>query len=314
MSEAMRPEGAGLGFRRELIAELSCGVPDAIRFFELAPENWAGIGGRSARQLRQFTERYPFVCHGLSLSLGGPGPLDEDLLRRIRRFMQAHGMTLYTEHLAWCADDRHLYDLLPIPLTEAAVRWTAERICRAQDILGLQIGIENASSYVAPPGAEISESEFVGAVLREADCLLHLDVNNVHVNSRNFGFPADDFLAELPLERTCYIHIAGHHVEPDGLLIDTHGAPVIDPVWGLLEQTYARIGHAVPTCLERDFNIPALAELLPEVERIAGAQAVWPTGRLAARDGTGWHEVARGGAKRLGPERDGVNWPEMVRG
>jgi len=271
--KARPPRGAGLGFRRELIAPLQAGVPAAIDFFELAPENWAGMGGRSARQLREFTERYPFVCHGLSLSLGGPGPLDEALLYRTRDFMREHGITLYTEHLSWCADDRQLYDLLPIPQTEAAVRWTAERILRVQDILGQRIGIENASTYVAPPGAEMSEAEFITAVVEAADCLLHLDVNNIYVNSCNFGFDAGEFLAALPLERTCYVHVAGHYVEPDGLIIDTHGAPVIDPVWALLADAYARIGGEVPSCLERDFNFPDLAALTAEVATIARLQS-----------------------------------------
>jgi uncharacterized protein len=264
--------GAGLGFRRELIETLKAGVPEAIRFFELAPENWAGMGGKSARDLRHFSERYPFVCHGLSLSLGGPAPLDEALLRRIKAFMTDHGMKLYTEHLSWCGDDGHLYDLLPIPLTEKAVKWTVDRISRAQDILGMRIGIENASCYVAPPGAEMNESEFISAIVREADCLLHLDVNNIYVNSRNFDFDPLTFMDSLPLERTCYVHVAGHYVEPDGLLIDTHGAAVIDPVWSLLEAAYQRIGE-VPTCLERDFNIPDLGQLTTEVEIIARMQA-----------------------------------------
>lgn len=264
--------GAGLGFRRELIETLKAGVPEAIRFFELAPENWAGMGGKSARYLRHFSERYPFVCHGLSLSLGGPAPLDEALLRRIKAFMTDHGMKLYTEHLSWCGDDGHLYDLLPIPMTEKAVKWTVDRICRAQDILGMRIGIENASYYVAPPGAEMNESEFISAIVREADCLLHLDVNNIYVNSRNFDFDPLTFMDSLPLERTCYVHVAGHYVEPDGLLIDTHGAAVIDPVWSLLEAAYQRIGE-VPTCLERDFNIPDLGQLTTEVEIIARLQA-----------------------------------------
>jgi len=264
--------GAGLGFRRELIETLKAGVPEAIRFFELAPENWAGMGGKSARDLRDFSERYPFVCHGLSLSLGGPAPLDEALLRRIKAFMTDHGMKLYTEHLSWCGDDGHLYDLLPIPLTEKAVKWTVDRISRAQDILGMRIGIENASYYVAPPGAEMNESEFISAIVREADCLLHLDVNNIYVNSRNFDFDPLTFMDSLPLERTCYVHVAGHYVEPDGLLIDTHGAAAIDPVWSLLEAAYQRIGE-VPTCLERDFNIPDLGQLTTEVEIIARLQA-----------------------------------------
>lgn len=271
--QARHAHGAGLGFRRELIAPLKAGVPDAIRFFEIAPENWAGMGGSSAKDLRHFTERYPFVCHGLSLSLGGPGPLDEALLRRIKRFMGEHGISLYTEHLSWCADERQLYDLLPIPLTEAAVKWTVERIQRAQDILGQRIGIENASYYVAPPGAEMSEAEFMSSIVREADCLLHLDVNNIYVNSQNFAFDPLTFMHALPLERTCYVHVAGHYVEPDGLLIDTHGAEVIDPVWALLEAAYARIGREVPTCLERDFNFPDFFRLTVEVEQIARLQA-----------------------------------------
>lgn len=263
--------GAGLGFRRELIPALKQGVPAVIDFFELAPENWAGMGGRAAKELRTFTERYPFACHGLSLDLGGPRPLDTDLLHRIKHFMHAHGITRYTEHLSWCGDSGQLYDLLPLPCTGDAVQWVAARIRQAQDVLGMQIGIENASRYLTPPGAEMSEAEFICAVIEEADCLLHLDANNVYVNSCNFAFDPRDFLDALPLDRTCYLHVAGHHVEPDGLLIDTHGASVIDPVWALLDAVYARIGP-LPTCLERDFNLPALDALAREVEQIAAAQ------------------------------------------
>ena len=269
---ARMPVGAGLGFRRELLPELEAGVPDAVQFFELAPENWAGMGGRSARQLRAFTERYPFVCHGLSLSVGGQRPLDTDLLLRTRDFMATHGIGLYTEHLSWSNDAGQLYDLLPLPCTGEAVRWAAARIRQAQDVLGCRIGIENASRYVTPPGAEMDEAGFIRAVVEEADCLLHLDVNNILVNARNFGFDPFDFLRALPLARTCYIHVAGHHVEDDGLLIDTHGAPVIDPVWDLLAEAYRHTGP-VPTCLERDFGFPPLAELAEEVARIAHLQA-----------------------------------------
>jgi hypothetical protein len=239
------------------------------------------MGGRSAKDLRAFTERYLFVCHGLSLDLGGPRPLDEALLRKIKAFMREHGMTLYTEHLSWCGDDGHLYDLLPMPLTGDAVKWVASRIRRAQDILEMRIGIENASYYVAPPGAEMGEAEFIRAVVEEADCLLHLDVNNIYVNSRNFGFDPLAFMDALPLERTCYLHMAGHYVEPDGVLVDTHGAGVVDPVWALLDAAYARVGP-LPTCLERDFNIPPLAALVAEVGRIAAAQAHFPLPARAA--------------------------------
>jgi uncharacterized protein (UPF0276 family) len=270
------PSGAGLGFRRELIEPLKQSVPSVIDFFEVAPENWAGLGGQSAKDLRHFAERYPFVCHGLSLSLGGPAPLDTQLLHKTKAFMKAHGMQLFTEHLSWCSDESHLYDLLPIPCTQEAVMWTAKRIAQAQDILEMRIGIENASTYIAPPGAEMSEAEFVAAVVKEADCLLHLDVNNIYVNSQNFGFDALDYLNTLPLERTCYVHVAGHYVEPDGLLIDTHGAEVIDPVWHLLLVAYERIGSDMPTCLERDFNLPSLADLTDEVMHIARLQAQAP--------------------------------------
>lgn len=263
-----RVQGAGLGFRREMIPDLKAGVPSSIDFFELAPENWAGMGGSSARDLRFFTERYPFVCHGLSLSLGGPGPLDEPLLRRIKAFMAEHRIELYTEHLSWCSDDGHLYDLLPIPFTGDAVKWVAERIRRAQDVLDRRIGIENASYYLVPPGAEMSEAEFISAVIAEADCLLHLDVNNIHVNGTNHGYDALAFLDALPLDKTCYVHVAGHYVEPDGFLVDTHGAEVIDPVWALLDAAYQRCGP-LPTCVERDFNIPPLSELVSEVIQVA---------------------------------------------
>lgn len=262
---------AGLGLRRELIDALLAESPAPLSFLELAPENWLAMGGRSARQLEALAERYALVCHGLSLDLGGPRPLDETLLQRIRDFMSRYRVRLYTEHLSWCGDDGHLYDLLPIPLTGDAVRWVAARIRRTQDILGQRIGIENASAYIIPPGAEMSEAEFVRAVVEEADCWLHLDVNNLYVNSRNFGFDALDYLHQLPLDRVCYVHVAGHYVEDDGLLIDTHGAEVVDPVWALLAEAYRHTG-LVPTCLERDFNIPALAELLQELARIREIQ------------------------------------------
>lgn len=264
--------GAGLGLRRELLPALEEQVPDGIGFFELAPENWMGLGGRHARRLRQLTERHAFACHGLSLSLGGPRPLDVGLLEDIRGFMDTHGITLYTEHLSWCGDEAgHLYDLLPLPLTEEAVHHAAKRIRQAQDVLGRRIGIENTSTYLVPPGAEMDEAAFVAAVVQEADCLLHLDVNNVHVNSVNHGFDALAYLDALPLDRVAYMHVAGHHVEPDGLLVDTHGAEVIDPVWSLLQAAYERCGP-VPTCLERDFHIPPLAELMPELMRIRQLQ------------------------------------------
>jgi uncharacterized protein (UPF0276 family) len=263
--------GAGLGLRRELIPALKLQVPSAINFFEIAPENWIDLGGALGRDLRHFTERFPIVCHGLSLSLGGPAPLDEVFLRRVKVFLEQHKIALYTEHLSYCSDDGHLYDLLPIPFTEEAVHYVAARIRRTQDILQRQIAVENASYYVASPVDEMSEIEFVKAVLEEADCLLHLDVNNIYVNSVNHRYDAVEFLHALPAERITYIHTAGHYVEAEDLIVDTHGADVIEPVWDLLEETYKSFG-VFPTLLERDFNLPPLQELVKEVEHIAQLQ------------------------------------------
>lgn len=270
------PSGAGLGLRRALLGPLQSTIGGrradaAIDFFEIAPENWIGVGGALGRQLRALTERHPFACHGLSLSLGGPAPLDETLLARVRRLLDTHGIAIYSEHLSWCADDGHLYDLMPIPFTDEAVRWVAARIRRTQDILGQRIAVENASYYAAP-GRQLREIDFINAVLAEADCDLLLDVNNIHVNSVNHGYDANAFLDALPGERVSYIHVAGHYVEAPDLLVDTHGAPIIDPVWQLLARAYRNFGVR-PTLVERDFNFPPLAELIAEVETIRAIQS-----------------------------------------
>ncbi len=261
--------GAGLGLRRELLKPLAETRSDArsgIGFLEVAPENWLQIGGRLGKSFRAFTERFPFVCHGLSLSIGGPAPLDVPFLRRIKQFLDTHGIADYTEHLTWTADEGQFYDLLPIPFTEEAVRHVAARVRQAQDILERRIALENAS-YYAPLSTQLDEASFIRAVLTEADCDLLLDVNNVYVNSVNHQYDALAFLDQLPLERVRYLHIAGHYPESPTLMIDTHGAPVIDPVWSLLDAVYARLGP-VPTLLERDFNLPTLPILLDEVAQI----------------------------------------------
>jgi uncharacterized protein (UPF0276 family) len=257
--------GAGLGLRRALLGPLqdtAVREESAIDFFEIAPENWIGVGGQHGRTLRAFTERHPFVCHGLSLSLGGRDPLDETLLAKIRRLLDAHGIAIYSEHLSYCADGGHLYDLMPIPFTDEAVHHVAGRIRQTQEILGQRIAIENVSYYAAP-GQAMREIDFINAVVAEADCDLLLDVNNIYVNSINHRYDAGAFLDALP-DRVAYIHVAGHYDEAPDLKVDTHGAPVIDPVWRLLERAYARFG-VKPTLIERDFNFPPLAELVAEV-------------------------------------------------
>lgn len=262
--------GAGLGLRRTLLNTLDESTADDIHFMEVAPENWINVGGRLGKKFRAYTERFPFVCHGLSLSIGSPAPLNTDLLLTIKKLMQEHGIRYYSEHLSYCSDEGQLYDLLPIPFTEEAVDYVAARIQQAQDILGQRIAIENSSYYCAPQ-QEMTESEFINAVIKKADCALLLDVNNIYVNSINHNYDPYEFLASLPGERTAYIHIAGHYKEAEDLRVDTHGAPVIASVWDLLDKTYELFG-VKPTLLERDFNIPPLPELLAELDEIKKRQ------------------------------------------
>ncbi len=262
--------GAGLGLRRSLLNTLDQLTTDDVQFMEIAPENWINLGGRLGKQFRSYTERFPFVCHGLSLSIGSPAPLNTELLLAIKKLMQEHGIRYYSEHLSYCSDDGQLYDLLPIPFTEDAVDYVADRIKQAQDILGQRIALENSSYYCAPQ-QEMSESEFINAVIKKADCALLLDVNNVYVNSINHRYDPYEFLASLPGERTAYIHIAGHYEEDENLRVDTHGMAVIPPVWDLLTKAYELFG-VKPTLLERDFNIPPLPELMEELGHIKSCQ------------------------------------------
>jgi hypothetical protein len=274
-----RIQGTGLGLRQEHLSALVAAVPNPIAFLEVAPENWMCVGGGRGHEFRRLTERHPFVAHGLSLSLGGPDPLDGSFLDRLRRFLDGHGVALYTEHLSWCAADGHLYELLPLPFTAEAVRHVAARIRTTQEVLGRRIAVENPTYYLIPPGAEMDETTFIAAVVEEADCWLHLDVNNVYVNSINHGFDPVAFLHRLPAERIVYLHVAGHHPDPAlGLLIDTHGMPICPSVWSLLELAYGLFGP-LPTALERDFHLPPLPALLPELARIARLQGQGRTHR-----------------------------------
>ncbi|SMG66665.1 protein containing DUF692 [methanotrophic bacterial endosymbiont of Bathymodiolus sp.] len=264
---------AGLGLRRSFIEQVLATPLDNVSFYEIAPENWMTLGGKLGRQFNAMTERYSFVCHGLSLSIGSTDPLDEEFVRNLKDFMRAHKIKFYSEHLSYCSHEGHLYDLMPIPFTEEAVHHVAKRIQRVQDILEQKIAIENVSYYAAP-GQEMSEIEFFNAVVSEADCDVLLDLNNIYVNSVNHGYNAEEFLQAIPAERISYAHIAGHYVEADDFLVDTHGAEVIDPVWKLLGKAYQLYG-VFPTLLERDFNIPDIAELQREVSTIQSIQQAW---------------------------------------
>lgn len=266
-------EGAGLGLRRGLLSDFNELDTTAVDFLEVAPENWIRVGGRFGRQFQLLAERFSLVCHGLSLSLGSPAPLDVKFLRDVKIFLDQLGVGYFSEHLSYCSDDKgHLYDLMPIPFTVEAVRYVAQRIRHTQDILEREISIENVSYYAAP-GQEMSELEFINAVLAEADCGLLLDVNNIYVNSVNFNYDPAAYLEGLDLARARYIHVAGHYTEAPDLLVDTHGSDVIEPVWGLLSKAYELCGP-LPTLLERDFNFPPITSLLEEVGRIRALQTI----------------------------------------
>jgi uncharacterized protein (UPF0276 family) len=262
--------GAGLGLRRGLMDKLMADPPAEVDFMEVAPENWIHVGGKLGRKFRFFTERYPFLIHGLSLSIGAPSPLNETLLRDIKAFMKEHGIRFYSEHLSYCGDDGQLYDLMPIPFTEEAVSYVAGRIRRAQDILEQRMAVENVS-YYAPTDTSMTEIDFTNAVLEEADCDLLLDINNIVVNSINHKYDAREFLLAMPKERIRYFHLAGHLVEAEDLRVDTHGQAVGDQAWALLADAYEHFGP-VPTLLERDFNFPPIEELLQEIRRIKAMQ------------------------------------------
>ena len=273
--------GVGLGLKRELIPQIQSAFGKDyianINFLEIAPENWINAGGKAAIQLDWFVERFPIVCHGLCLSLGGLSPINEVFLQQVKKFLHQYEIPLYTEHLSYATDgyndqQGYLYDLLPIPFTEEAIHYVAKRIRQTQDILGQRIAIENTSFYVAAPISTMDELTFLKAVLSEADCFLHLDINNIYVNSINFGFDAHAFLRGIPGERIIYSHVAGHYQQATDLLIDTHGSDVIDPVWALLDEAYQLFG-TFPTLLERDNNIPPLEVLMGEVNKIAALQS-----------------------------------------
>ena len=291
-------QGAGLGYRRDLADDfLNLSSNNAIQFMEVAPENWVKMGGAARYKFDQAAERYPLAVHGLSLSLGGQAPLDRELLKNTKALMTQYNSTFFSEHLSYCECEGHLYDLLPMPFTEEAVKHVAQRIRYVQDFLGLQISLENTSYYLHSPTSTMNEVEFLNAIAKEADCGIHLDVNNIYVNGVNHGLlDPYVFLDQVDVKRVNYIHIAGHDEEHSAaqvvedlegesfnkikgayrhlpeLLIDTHGEAVKGTVWDLLEYAYQRLPVIPPTLLERDFNFPPFAELYAEVEHIAQLQ------------------------------------------
>ena len=215
-------QGAGLGYKRAMAEDFlhldPTGSP--IRFIEVAPENWMRMGGAARRQFDQVAERFPVACHGLSLSLGGQDPLRVDFLKQIKDFIARYRIGFFSEHLSYCGDNGFVYDLLPLPFTWESVRHTAARIRRVQEILEMRIAVENTSYYAHSPLAEMSEVEFLNAVAREADCDIHLDVNNIYVNAFNHNLlAAHDFIDQVDAL------LAKHGIPDEHIILRVTGCP-----------------------------------------------------------------------------------------
>ena len=260
--------GVGLGFRDEIADDLLFIDPqDKPKFVEIAPENWIGIGGVLGKALSDISQHYPILCHGLSLSLGSPEPLDLEFMKKLKLFLDRYQVTLYSEHLSYCkCDNAHLYDLLPVPFNEEAVFHIAKRIRFAQEFLERTIHIENISYYTTF-SKEIEEAAFINAILKEANCKLLLDVNNVYVNSFNHKYDPYQFIDALDLEKVGYLHVAGHLKVSEDLIIDTHGENIADPVFALFDYTVEKL-NPLPVLLERDGNFGDFPHLLKEIKQL----------------------------------------------
>ena len=257
----------GLGFRKDFAEEFLINDKLKPNFIEVAPENWIDMGGYWKRIFDRVTGRYPLICHGLSLSIGSPDELDWEFLKKLKLFLKEYKVEIYSEHLSYAkCDNAHLYDLLPIPFRRDAVEHIVERIRQVQDFLEQKIAIENVSYYTAV-AAEMDEASFISQIVKESDCLLLLDVNNVYVNAFNHRYDAKNFIQHLPLDRVAYIHMAGHLQVDEDLIIDTHGENIIDPVFDLFDFTIQRI-KPVPVLLERDFNFPAFEAMQSELNHL----------------------------------------------
>jgi hypothetical protein len=261
-------QGFGLGLRPQHFPDIL--DPDGdddlgrVDWFEIISENFMAVGGMPLRNLMAVRERRPMAMHGVSLSIGAPDPLDDDYLKNLKSLTDLIDPAVVSDHLCWTgAHGVNLHDLLPLPLTEETLNHVAARVARVQDALGRRIALENASTYVTFTSDTMDEWDFLAELTRRADCDLLLDINNVYVSAFNHGFDAADYLAGLPKDRVRQIHLAGHEHNGDHI-VDTHDAPVAEPVWDLYRAAVARFG-AVPTMIERDANIPPFADLVEEL-------------------------------------------------
>jgi uncharacterized protein (UPF0276 family) len=265
-------EGVGLGLRRENVDEILELLDEddprlgEVAFFELSPENFMRRGGFMPAAVDRIRARFAIVSHGLMMSPGGTDPFDDAYFAELRRYLGRIGAPFHSDHLSFSGSGgRLLHDLLPVPISRASARHVAARAREAQGRLELPFALENVTHYLVPGEASLHEADFIAEVLEESDAGLLLDVNNVYVNALNYGFDPVAFLERLPLARVVEIHVAGHErFEEDALVIDTHGAPVVDPVLDLLAWAVARTGP-IPVLLERDHNVPDMSELLAEV-------------------------------------------------
>jgi uncharacterized protein (UPF0276 family) len=267
LHDATTPTGVGLGLRAEFIAAVHAGeAAGKVAFFEVSPENYTRRGGRIVRLFEDIAEREPLITHGLMMSLGALDPFNDDYFADIRSFLARHGRSWHSDHLCFSSQDGAvLHDLLPLPFDEPTALRVAGRIREAQDRLERPLAIENISFYLPMGEPGMSEAEFVSLVCAEADCGLLLDVNNIDVNSKNFGFDVRAMLAEYPLDRVVQLHVAGHaRWNRFDMFLDDHGSTAEPTVHELMQWVVERIGP-VPVLLERDKKIPPLSELLDEV-------------------------------------------------
>jgi hypothetical protein len=260
----MKLAGFGLGLRTPHY-EAVLNEPHAIDWLEIITENYLVPGGKPLDYLERIRERFPMVMHGVSLSIGSTDPIDTDYLAGVRALAARIEPHWISDHLCWTGiDGRNLHDLLPLPYTEEALALVVARVGQIQDALGRQILLENVSSYLAFHESDMSEWEFLREVAARADCAILLDINNIYVSSVNHGFDALTYLRAIPTDRVRQFHLAGHS-DLGGHLIDTHDHPIVEPVWDLYRAAVAQFG-AVPTMIERDDNIPALSELVAELQ------------------------------------------------
>jgi uncharacterized protein len=261
-----RSVGFGLGLRPAHYTQVVESRP-RLGWFEILSENFMVPGGRPLHWLDRIRSDYPIAMHGVSLSIGSTDPLDQQHLATLQRLQRRVQPVWISDHLCWTGvGGRNLHDLLPLPYNEAVLAHVVERVRRVQDRLGCRILLENVSSYVSYPSSRLTEWEFLAEVAQRADCLILLDVNNIYVSSVNHEFDPLVYLDAMPRARVRQIHLAGHQRRPDGLIVDTHDAPVAEPVWRLYEHARRRFGD-VATMIERDSNIPPLAELLAELDQ-----------------------------------------------